>query len=129
MGRDPNRSQRIHSSRKVRTGGVEPQVPGNRTIICNDPEANLLCRFKVWFLSYFVLFFNGCSCFFLSSGCSRKKINKIRVGNADGCVSKCAFYLCNFLVVRIVLYLNLLLFKKVFEILSVQCTSAVTLLV
>lgn len=41
-GRPPERGV----SRTVTLGRVQPQAPGNRTIFCNDREANLLVKFK-----------------------------------------------------------------------------------
>lgn len=37
-------------SQSVRLGRVQPQAPSNRTIFCNDREANLPVRFKVRFI-------------------------------------------------------------------------------
>ncbi|CAL5188826.1 unnamed protein product [Lathyrus oleraceus] len=39
-------NQRVPSSRAVGLGRVKPQAPGNRTIFCNDRQANLHLRFK-----------------------------------------------------------------------------------
>ncbi|XP_004489949.1 phospholipid-transporting ATPase 3-like [Cicer arietinum] len=39
-------NHRVPSSRTFRLGRVKPQVPGNRTIFCNDRQANLSLRFK-----------------------------------------------------------------------------------
>jgi phospholipid-transporting ATPase len=49
-------NQHVPSSRNFRLGRVKPQAPGNRTIFCNDRQANHLARFKVRFLHYNALF-------------------------------------------------------------------------
>ncbi|KAJ6351611.1 hypothetical protein OIU78_007510 [Salix suchowensis] len=43
--RDSSSGPRI-SSQSVILGRVQPQAPGNRTIYCNDRDANLPVRFK-----------------------------------------------------------------------------------
>ncbi|KAI3954059.1 hypothetical protein MKW98_017883 [Papaver atlanticum] len=43
---DRQNSTNSESSRTVRLGRVQPQAPGNRTIFCNDRDANLPVKFK-----------------------------------------------------------------------------------